>query len=116
VTLLEEIGDPGVADMGVEGCHHVIDHPEDGLTGSGLAKVVTLGGVMHLVSGEFTGGDEGSETVEVVSLTGVDHRYGGQHEADLLFDGSLILLADGLKGVAEYLVPFHRLARVIVKF
>lgn len=112
VALFEETGDPGVADMGVEGRHHLIDHPVDRLTGFGLAKEITLGGVMHLFDSEFTGGDEGIEIVEVVSSTGLDHRHGGQHETDRFLDLGLMLLPDGLEGVAEYLVPFHRLARV----
>ena len=36
VPMFEQFGDPSIADMGVEGRHHVVDHPEDGLTGFGL--------------------------------------------------------------------------------
>ena len=100
--------------LGVEGRHHVVDHPEDGLTGFGLPQVVTLCSVMHLFGGEFTGGDERVEAFEVVNATGVDHRHGRQQEVHLLFDGGCMPLADGFEGVAEDVVPFHRLARVRV--
>ena len=36
IATFEQFGDPSIADMGVEGRHHVVDHPEDGLTGFGL--------------------------------------------------------------------------------
>ena len=44
----EEGGEPGGADVGIERLEHVIDHPEDGLTGFGLTKIITLGCVVHL--------------------------------------------------------------------
>lgn len=110
----EQFGDPALADVGVEWRHHVVDHPEDGLTGFGLPQVVTLCSVMHLFGGEFTGGDERVEAFEVVDATGVDHRHGRQQEVHLLFDGGCMPLADGFEGVAEDVVPFHRLARVRV--
>ena len=49
LTLFEDPGDPGIADVGIEGLEHVIDHPEDGLAALGLAEVITLGSVVHLV-------------------------------------------------------------------
>ena len=114
VPPFEQFGDPALADMGVEGRHHVVDHPEDGLTGFGLSQVVTLCSVMHLFGGKFAGGDERVEAFEVVNATGVDHRHGRQQEVHLLFDGGCMPLADGFEGVAEDVVPFHRLARVRV--
>ena len=114
VPPFEQFGDPALADVGVEGRHHVVNHPEDGLTGFGLPQVVTLCSVMHLFGGEFTGGDERVEAFEVVNATGVDHRHGRQQEVHLLFDGGCMPLADGFEGVAEDVVPFHRLARVRV--
>ena len=107
----EQFGDPALADVGVEGRHYVVDHPEDGLTGFGLPQVVTLCSVMHLFGGKFAGGDERAEAFEVVNATGVDHRHGRQQEVHLLFDGGCMPLADGFEGVAEDVVPFHRLAR-----
>ena len=114
VPPFEQFGDPALADVGVEWRHHVVNHPEDGLTGFGLSQVVTLCSVMHLFGGEFTGGDERVEAFEVVNATGVDHRHGRQQEVHLLFDGGCMPLADGFEGVAEDVVPFHRLARVRV--
>ena len=66
------------------------------------------------LEGEFTGGDERVEAFEVVVATGVDHCHGRQQEVHLLFDGGCMPLADGFEGVAEDVVPFHRLARVRV--
>lgn len=114
IATFEQFGDPFIADMGVEGRHHIVDHPEDGLTGFGLSQVVTLCSVMHLFGGEFTGSDERVEAFEVVDATDVDHRHGRQQEVHLLFDGGCMPLADGFEGVAEDVVPFHRLARVRV--
>ena len=114
VPPFEQFGDPALADVGVEWRHYVVDHPEDGLTGFGLSQVVTLCSVMHLFGGEFTGGDERVEAFEVVDATGVDHRHGRQQEFHLTFDGGCMPLADGFEGVAEDVVPFHRLARVRV--
>jgi len=84
----EEGGEPdGGADVGIEGLAHVVDHPEDGLAGFGLAEMITVTGMVHLFGREMTGGDEGMEEVEVVSPTGFNHRHRGDYQVDLMFDG-----------------------------
>ena len=77
----------GGTDVGIEGLAHVINHPEDGFAGFGLAEMITVAGVVHLVGREMTGSDEGMEEVEVVSTTGFNHRHRGYHQIDLMFDG-----------------------------
>ena len=87
LTDFEEGGDPSGTDVGIEGLAHVIDHPEDRLPGFGLAEMIAVTGMAHLVGREMAGGDEGMEEVEVVSTTGFNHRHRGQHQVDLMFDG-----------------------------
>ena len=77
-TDFEEGGEPGgSADVGIKGLAHVVDHPEDGLAGSGLAEMIAVTGVAHLFGREMTRGDEGMEEVEVVGTTGFNHRHRG---------------------------------------
>jgi hypothetical protein len=52
LTLFEDPGDPGITDVGVERLKHIIDHPEDGLPALGLAEMITLGCVVHLVDSQ----------------------------------------------------------------
>ena len=52
LTLFEDPGDPGIADVGIKRLKHIIDHPEDGLATLGLAEVITLGCVVHLVDSQ----------------------------------------------------------------
>ena len=87
-TDFEEGGEPGgSADVGIKGLAHVVDHPEDGLAGSGLAEMIAVTGVAPLVGREMTGSDEGMEEVDVVSTTGFNHRHRGYHQIDLMFYG-----------------------------
>jgi hypothetical protein len=87
-TDFEEGREPcGGTDVGIEGLAHVINHPEDGFAGFGLAEMIAVTGVVHLVGREMTGSDEGMEEVEVVSTTGFNHRHRGYHQIDLMFDG-----------------------------
>ena len=79
-ALLEERGDPAVADMGIKGILHVIDHPKDGLAALGLAKVIALTGPVHLLDGHLTRFDPRLEEVEVICPTGLHHLHGWQDE------------------------------------
>ena len=49
LTLFEEPGDPGVADVGIKRLEHVVNHPEDGLAALGLAEVIAPCCAVHLV-------------------------------------------------------------------
>jgi hypothetical protein len=80
LTLFEERGDPTISDMGIEGRVHVIDHPEDGLAALGLAEVIALRCMAHLLCSEFAGSNEGLEEVEVIGTTGRDHLHRGHDE------------------------------------
>ena len=109
LTSLEERGDPSGADMGIERCEHVIDHPEDGLATLGLAEMIALTGVMHLLDSQLTGSDEGLEELEVISTTGVDHRHGRQRKVDALSD---LIMIDGLPNGLEGGADFHKLTQI----
>jgi hypothetical protein len=107
LTGLEERGDPGGADVGIEGREHVVDHPEDGLAAPGLAEVIALTGMMHLIDRQMTGGDEGMEEAEVIGTTGFDHRHGGEGEVDGLPGIRAKALTEGFESVTEKFFDFH---------
>ena len=103
---LEEFGDPGVADVGIERLKHIIDHPEDGLATLGLTEVIALGCAVHLFDGQFAGSNERLKEVEVISATGFYHRHRGEDEVHLMPD-VISLRSEGLEGVREKFVPSH---------
>jgi len=81
LALFQELGDPGIlTDVGIERLKHIVDHPVHGLTALGLAEVITLRCMVHLLDGEFTSSNEGLEEVEVVGTTGRDHLHRGHDE------------------------------------
>jgi len=115
-ALLEQLGDPSVADMGIERGVHVVNHPEHRDATPCLAEMVALAGIVHLVFRQFPGGDERLEGIETVGAAGIDHRPGGQHEIDLFPDFGADPFPELLKGVAKDFIPCHRLARVIINY
>ena len=133
LALFEERGDPGIADMCIEGHEHVVDHPEDGLSALSLTKVITLGCMVHLLLCQFSDCDEWLEEVEVIGPAGLHHLHGGQDEVhriagiirveglthEAAFDHLDIqadLLTNCLKSIAKDFVPLHRLSRVLVNY
>lgn len=104
----EEGRDPSGSDMCIEGLKHVIDHPEDGLAALGLAEMITVTGAVHLVDGQFPGGDERMKKIEVISTTGFHHRHRGQHEGRCMMEEGRWMMAESFEGVAENVVPFHK--------
>ena len=82
LTDLEEGGDPGGTDVGIEGREHVINHPEDGLAALGLTEIVALTSVMHLLDAQTAGCDDGCKEIEVICTAGLDYRHGGDREID----------------------------------
>lgn len=71
LALFQKLGDPGIlTNMGIERLKHIVDHPVHGLAALGLAEVITLRCMVHLLDGEFTSSNEGQEEVEVVGTTG----------------------------------------------
>ena len=75
LTLFKEIGDPTIANMGIEGRKHVINHPEDGLATFGLTEIVASSSVVHLVNSQVSCVDERLKEVEVISTASVNHRH-----------------------------------------
>ena len=105
---LEKRGHPGRrADMSIEGHEHVVNHPEDGLAALGLAEIVALTGMPHLLDSQFAGCDEGRKEIEVICTTGLDHRHRGDRQIDALPDIGGDGLPDGLEGVAKDFFDFH---------
>lgn len=93
--------------MSIVGREHVINHPEDGLAALGLAEIVALTGMLHLLDSQFAGCDEGRKEIEVVCTTGLDHRHRGDRQLDALPDIGGDGLPDGLEGVAKDFFDFH---------
>ena len=81
LALFQELGDPGIlTDVGIEWLKHIVDHPVHGLAALGLAEVIALRCMAHLLCSEFAGSNEGLEEVEVIGTTGRDHLHRGHDE------------------------------------
>ena len=52
ITMLEHLGYPTVADMTIADNAEVVDHPVDGLAGTGNSEVIALRGMKQLFVGE----------------------------------------------------------------
>ena len=109
--FLQKRGYPALSDMGIERCHHVVDHPVDRLAAPGLAQVIAVAGPSHLFLGESASVDERLEEVEVAGPTGLDHRYGGHQQFHPTPRLGPDLFTDGLKRMTKHFVPLHQLAR-----
>ena len=112
LSSFEEIGDPIIPDMGILWTEQVIDHPIDGRPRLGLAEVIAVTSLVHILNRQFPGGDERLEVVKDIGPTGFQHRHRRQHHVNLSPDLRPDLFPKRLEGVAKDLVPFHRLARV----
>ena len=106
-ALLEQLGDPSVTDVGIERGVHVVNHPIDWGACLGLAEIIAIASLVHLVFWQFSCGDERLEGIEAVGAAGIDHRPGGEYEIDLLADIRFNLSPKGFEGVAKDIVPFH---------
>jgi len=98
--------------VGIEWTEQVIYHPIDGLPCFGLAEVIAITSLMHILNRQFSGGDERLEVIKVVGPAGFHHRHRRQHHVDPFPDLRPDLLPKRHEGGAKDLVPFHRLARV----
>jgi len=78
LAALEELGEPAAGtDVGVEGALQVVNHPKEGLAALGLAEVVTLTGMTHLLIGEEARLYPRMEEGMVIGAAGIYHRPGG---------------------------------------
>ena len=106
-ALFEQLGDPSVADVGIERGVHVVNHPIDWDACLGLAEIIAIASLVHILDCQYPCGEERLEGIEAVGATGIDHRPGGEYEIDLLADIRFNLSPKLLKGVAKDIVPFH---------
>jgi hypothetical protein len=49
LAVFEESGDPGGIDMGIERTVKIVDHPENGGTCLGLAEVIAVASLAHIL-------------------------------------------------------------------
>ena len=111
VAELQEIRDPGVADMTIVDTTEIIDHPIDGLAGFTTAKMETFCGTAHLQLGKAVFRDQLVAEFRVVGTRLPHHiRAVGSRKRVFLRECPLDTEAhpDGLEGMAEDPVPVQR--------